>query len=496
MVVRRTVLKAIAGTSVATVFAGKLTGLSAIAADAAPLLVRRNLHGMKLDDPDLSAYREFVSIMKSKNQTQPLSWLGYANQHGSLNGGFKYCPHGDWYFLPWHRGFMLMYERAVAALTGYKSFAMPYWNWTEDRLLPEAFTAKTYNGKPNPLYVPNRNDLTGPYALTDAIVGQKEVMDKIYAETNFEVFGTSRSVDRSVQPPLVQNSLDPKWVPMGGGTQGILERTPHNTVHNNIGAFMPTAASPRDPVFMMHHGNIDRVWATWNALGRKNSTDPLWLGMKFPNNYIDPQGRYYTQGVSDLLSTEALGYRYDVLPRADNKVVNTARAEHLLALFKTGDSVKLADHMKLRSVLKGEHPAATAVLPLNSAVQFEAGTVTGALSADADTGKTTEVVALIKNIRMSENVISIRVFVNLPDASLDVPETNPHYVTTLSFLTHAVGHDHHALPSTMVDLTDTLKTLNIRDDNFSINLVAVPKPGVAVESSGSVTAESIEVAVI
>lgn len=35
MVVRRTVLKAIAGTSVATVFAGKLTCLSAVAADAA-----------------------------------------------------------------------------------------------------------------------------------------------------------------------------------------------------------------------------------------------------------------------------------------------------------------------------------------------------------------------------------------------------------------------------------------------------------------------------
>lgn len=176
MVVRRTVLKAIARTSVATVFAGKLTGLSAIAADAVPLRVRRNLHGMKMDDPDLSAYREFVHLMKTKHQTQPLSWLGFANQHGSLNGGFKYCPHGDWYFLPWHRGFVLMYERAVAALTGYKSFAMPYWNWTEDRLLPEAFSAKTYNGKTNPLYVSNRNDLTGPYALTDAIVGQKEVM--------------------------------------------------------------------------------------------------------------------------------------------------------------------------------------------------------------------------------------------------------------------------------------------------------------------------------
>lgn len=53
--------------------------------------------------------------------------------------------------------------------------------------------------------------------------------------------------------------------------------------------------------------------------------------------------------MSDLLSTEALGYRYDVMPRADNKVVNNARAEHLLALFKTGDSVKLADHIRLRT---------------------------------------------------------------------------------------------------------------------------------------------------
>lgn len=122
--------------------------------------------------------------------------------------------------------------------------------------------------------------------------------------------------------------------------------------------------------------------------------------------------------------------------------------------------------------------------------------MTGALGADVGTGSTTEVVALIKNIRIPYNVISIRVFVNLPNANLDVPETDPHFVTSLSFLTHAAGHDHHALPSTMVNLTDTLKALNIRDDNFSINLVAVPQPGVAVESSGGVTPESIEVAVI
>lgn len=107
-----------------------------------------------------------------------------------------------------------------------------------------------------------RNQLTGENALTDELVGP-EVIRKIYQETNYEAFGTSRSVDRSdPKKPVVQNNLDAKWVPMGGGNQGILERTPHNNVHNNIGGFMPESNSPRDPIFMMHHGNIDRIWVS------------------------------------------------------------------------------------------------------------------------------------------------------------------------------------------------------------------------------------------
>src|SRR4051794_31651910 len=71
---------------------------------------RRSLTGMALNDPDLSTYRDFVGLMRSKDQNQPLSWLGFANQHGSVNGGFNFCPHGDWYLLPWHRAYVSMYE--------------------------------------------------------------------------------------------------------------------------------------------------------------------------------------------------------------------------------------------------------------------------------------------------------------------------------------------------------------------------------------------------
>jgi hypothetical protein len=45
--------------------------------------------------------------------------------------------------------------------------------------------------------------------------------------------------------------------------QSALENGPHNAVHNAIGGDMNTAASPTDPLFFMHHANVDRLWYQW-----------------------------------------------------------------------------------------------------------------------------------------------------------------------------------------------------------------------------------------
>src|SRR5262245_47681142 len=112
MVTRRTALKAIGTMGAATVFSGTVPGLKAIAQTR--LRVRRCVNDMALDDPDLETYRDFVGIMLyDKSQLERVSWLSFASQHGD-ELGFKYCPHGDWYFLPWHRGYVEMYERAAA----------------------------------------------------------------------------------------------------------------------------------------------------------------------------------------------------------------------------------------------------------------------------------------------------------------------------------------------------------------------------------------------
>lgn len=62
------------------------------------------------------------------------------------------------------------------------------------------------------------------------------------------------------------------------GTLGTLERTPHNNVHDEVGGFMAAfATAGLDPVFWLHHANIDRLWEVWLGQGDpENLTEERW----------------------------------------------------------------------------------------------------------------------------------------------------------------------------------------------------------------------------
>lgn len=499
MPTRRTVLQAaIAGGAVAA-FSGSLGGLrAAVAAGAVP--TRKTLNGMPLNDPDLSAYRDFVRIMQGYDQSKPLSWLGYSLQHGNQDTGrYKYCPHGDWYFLPWHREYVVMYEKAVRVLTKTPNFAMPYWDWTQDRTIPAAFTDPTYDGKPNPLYVSTRT-LKDPtrWPLRDSIVGP-EVIKKIYSETDFQLFGTSKNPN--------QNDLDMRWVVAGGGVQGTLERTPHNTVHNYTGGFMPSPGSPRDPIFMMHHGNIDRIWAFWNAMGNKNTagmdanTQRLWLEMNFKDNYLSPDGTPYSKAVKELQSTTALGYTYAGLPPASKIVYDGERAKRLLSFFASGEGVRSVENVQV--LAEPNTDAATAEKPLVKRAQLRKS-VRNLVMAEDQAKRTPEVYALIKHIKVPASVEAVRVFVNAANLTAATPDTDPHYVTQISFLRHDGGHGEHDEhgekedPSALVDLTPTLRALEkageLKDDTISLQIIAVPRAG--TDGPTEVVPAVVEIAVL
>ena len=86
----------------------------------------------------------------------------------------------------------------------------------------------------------------------------------------------------------------------------------------------------------------------------------------------------------------------------------------------------------------------------------------------------------------------------------DVPDSDPHYVTTLSFLRHKMGGGgmhHMKLPSTIIDLTDTLRRLSLTEgpssaDKITVQLLPVLEPGASNGAVGEVTPASIEIALV
>jgi tyrosinase len=70
---------------------------------------------------------------------------------------------------------------------------------------------------------------------------------------------------------------------------------------------VPWAAN--DPVFWMHHCNIDRLWASWNGGGRSNPVSNTWLSKPFV--FADENGNRVLGTIRDFVNINALGYTYD-----------------------------------------------------------------------------------------------------------------------------------------------------------------------------------------
>ncbi len=189
------------------------------------------------------------------------------------------------FFLPWHRMFVLRFERIIRKLTNQPTFTLPYWNYSAagptHGILPAAFRASTSS-----LFVQNRISSVNAGHPIDA-----------------------SSPGSLATTALSQCSYDPQ-----GAVQGFcqaLDSGLHGNVHVLIGdrknmGSVPWAA--RDPIFWLHHCNIDRLWASWNKGGRSNPASTAFLNKTF--TFADDNGQQVVGKVSDVLSILRLGYAY------------------------------------------------------------------------------------------------------------------------------------------------------------------------------------------
>ena len=91
-----------------------------------------------------------------------------------------------------------------------------------------------------------------------------------------------------------------------------VDGNPHGALHVNVGndrgmGQVPWAAN--DPVFWLHHGNVDRIWASWAKAGGKNLDDASFKATAF--HFADGNGNGVLAKVADILELHDLDYEYD-----------------------------------------------------------------------------------------------------------------------------------------------------------------------------------------
>ncbi len=441
-------------------------------------------NGGTFDDPNLLWYAKGVGAMQARELSDPSSWWFFAAIHGqyvnppetSFPGwGFlpppppvptsplpsqsdqdqywDQCQHQSWYFPPWHRGYLLALEAQVRAevinLGGPATWALPYWNYFgpgQEYNIPPAFTQQTLpDGSPNPLFVTARYgpDGDGNIYVPTAVAIQQHPNDPNFA------YGP---VTQDCMTNDLYTGSDPATPPPGfggpdtgfshaGGTSGNLENNPHNLVHVYVGGNAPDGQTyglmsdpglaGLDPIFYLHHANIDRMWAAWNAMSNSNPIDPNWLNGPAAIGEREfvmpmPDGSAWVYTPQEMSSLDQLDYTYDSLQAPAPAPAAALFAQRLTRLGAPAAAVRVQGGA---AVIPGKNVELVGANQGSLAIQGAGARVTVKLDTDvrrkvsaslvhaSETTPPDRVFLNLENIRGTNDASVLSAYINLPEGA-------------------------------------------------------------------------------
>ncbi|KAL5493071.1 hypothetical protein ACEPAI_4520 [Sanghuangporus weigelae] len=353
-----------------------VTGIPAVGTDV-PL--RKNFDDFAKDTDVLNLYLLALDRIQNDEQSVLTSFFQIAGIHGKpyipwdnvqgLNnptfGG--YCTHGSVIFPTWHRPYVALYEQVVwdqASLIAnsyedpalknkyreaLKRLRQPYYDWAANTTLhPLLNNTETVSVVSAP--GGQKRNIRNP------LLGYKfHPVDPSFDST-FAVwpqtlrYPTSNNADAKSQPDKVQNAMDSRgeqlrdntfdllafnqdWVTFSNHTSsGNSLESIHDQVHVLIGGNGHMANIPMagfDPIFFLHHTNVDRLLSLWQAL---NPT--LWVvpGSSEDGSFTVPPGKqidvntdltpFHIDDVTYWISansrdTKSFGYTYPEVSNTD-----------------------------------------------------------------------------------------------------------------------------------------------------------------------------------
>ncbi len=413
-----------------------------------PVAKRKSASPTNPDPPELKGYKKAVALMKALPADDPRSWKAQANIHND------YCPHSNWWFLPWHRAYLYYFEAVCQDVLDDPKFTLPYWDWTRNQKLPAAFLDQN-----SPLYESQRESNVG---IGAGIAGPSIIRTIMRSGSLVVPFSGSTTTDEQREE----------------STTGQLEGGPHNGVHGTVGGTMGTYLSPLDPIFWLHHCNIDRLWASWAGLhGNAVPSQPLW-GSHNLGTYYDPkQKKQVTVPTSDTKNAAQFNAVYD---RLETLAARPRPVSPQLQSFVMGLKGELPRSAGPQAIFSEAVPApatrgGTAMI---FSVKPEQRQQTLLRSANAET------FLLIEGLPKPGNLTTaFRVFLNTKEVGPSTPVSSPGYAGSIAFFGDGEHAGHGGQRTFILDVATPLSALGPAS-SANVDVALLP-----VNLSGGATGE-------
>jgi tyrosinase len=198
--------------------------------------VRKNANALTVAERD-----RFVAALAQLNNQGAGRYQDFRDMHTSVSSPEA---HGRPGFLPWHRAYLLDFERELQAID--PAVALPYWRF--DEAAPNLFTLD-FLGVSNALgtvqFAP-----TNPLQFwrTDGVPGINRRPFFLTSTAPFGVFTQAQTLALGTAYPAFRT----------------MEGNPHGSAHVSFGGSISAiGTAARDPLFFLLHCNVDRLWAVW-----------------------------------------------------------------------------------------------------------------------------------------------------------------------------------------------------------------------------------------
>lgn len=276
-------------------------------------VVRRDVYS--LSDAEWSSFANALNAIKASGvydeftRRHMLAMMQLTLLPGET--GNRNVAHNGPSFFPWHRSSLRELENHLQAVD--PEVWIPYWPWEREGLAwasAAIWSPERMGGDGNGS---GRRITTGPF------VGWRSI---IYSNGTFvNRNGIIRRFRTTVAMPLWDGMSVATYDAAPWSNRSNRRRSfraafekPHNAVHTTIGGDMTAGTSPNDPIFWLHHANVDRAWAEWQTQWGLDNYQPL-SGAPDGHNRDDVLifQEATDRRISDTFDWRAMGYSYDTL---------------------------------------------------------------------------------------------------------------------------------------------------------------------------------------